>query len=94
MSPSPALTFGPVAYDEERLIAKLRGDPILYNGLRELLLRRRENRREQAESADGEKAAVLRGRCQELTALLNDTFQSSRDEPRRLNPSKAMEGDY
>lgn len=68
------LGFGAVAFDEQRLILKLREDPQLYNGLRELLVRRRESRREQLEQGDGEKAIVMRGRSQELTSILNELF--------------------
>lgn len=68
------LGFGAVVYDEQRLIMKLREDPQLYNGLRELIVRRREQRREQLEQGDGEKAIVMRGRAQELTSILNELF--------------------
>lgn len=77
-NPDEIRSFGAVVYDEQRLLAKLREDPVLYNGLRELMHRRREQRREQLESAEGEKAAVLRGRSQELTSILNEVFPQSR----------------
>lgn len=67
-------TIGSVAYEAERLLAKLAEDRVLYEGLRALLWRRREARREQYEAADGEKAIIMRGRCQELTSIINDVF--------------------
>jgi hypothetical protein len=70
----------PAAFAEERTMQKMRDDPMLYEGLREIIHRRREQRREQLEAAEGEKAAVLRGRSQELTAILNELFPQLRKE--------------
>lgn len=80
MGTLPARNFGAVVYDEQRLLAKLREDPVLYEGLRDLLWRRREQRREQIETGTGEPAIVIRGRAQELTSILNEIFPQLRKE--------------
>jgi len=63
------------AYDDERLARALKENALLYNALRDAFLTRRELRREQSEASQGEMAVTLRGRCQELTAIINDFFK-------------------
>jgi hypothetical protein len=63
------------AFDDERLARALKENSVLYNALRDAFVSRRDFRREQAEAAQGELAVAMRGRCQELTAVLNDFFK-------------------
>jgi hypothetical protein len=65
------------AYDDERLVRALKESAVLYAALRSAFLTRRDFRREQAEAAQGELAVVLRGRCQELTAIINEFFKEA-----------------
>ena len=74
MSSLPQIPFEPQAFAEDRLWRKLLDDPVIYDGLREAFLRRRDLRREQIEASAGEVAILMRGRCQELTAILNELF--------------------
>lgn len=74
MSIDQKFAFLGVVAQEEREAHNLRREPQLYRAVRELLIRRRDRRREQAEASAGEAAAVMRGRCQELTALINEVF--------------------
>lgn len=69
----------PTAFAEERTLQKLRDDPVLYHALRDLFHERREQRRAQSEAASGEPGQVLRGRCQELTAILNEVFSNVKE---------------
>jgi hypothetical protein len=70
----------PRAFEEERTARLFRNDPQYYEAVRGLLLSRRDARREQIESASGEAAIVMRGRCQELTSIINDLFPPMRKE--------------
>lgn len=63
------------AFDDERLARALKENVVLYNALREAFVVRRELRRDQLEAAQGEQAVAMRGRCQEITAILNDFFK-------------------
>jgi hypothetical protein len=63
------------AFDDQRLSRALKENSNLYVALRDMLVQRREQRREQAENAQGELAVALRGRCQELTAIINEFFK-------------------
>lgn len=72
--------FLSLAHQEEHEARQLRSDPQFYMTVRNLLLRRQQSRREQAESAGGEAAIVMRGRCQELTAIINDIFPPLHEE--------------
>lgn len=59
-------------YETETLSRALAANPSLANGLRNYLEEARARRREQLETATGELAIVFRGRCQELTAIINE----------------------
>lgn len=63
------------AFENERLIVALKQNAGLYAALRESFIARRERSRELMESAQGEVAVVMRGRCQELTAIINEFFK-------------------
>lgn len=74
MSATANVTELPQAFAEQRLVQRLRDDPVVYRALRALFIERREQRRTQAEAATGETGQVLRGRCVELSAILNEVF--------------------
>lgn len=84
----------PPAFAEEREFERLRENPQFYHLMREILVRRRDQRREQTENSAGEAAAVMRGRCQELTAIINDIFPERREAgapPTRFTRSSEKE---
>jgi hypothetical protein len=61
-----------IAIQKSRFETFIERDVTVMRELREYLLARRNLRREQAENASGEAAITVRGRCQELTALINE----------------------
>lgn len=63
------------AQEEQYLYRALKDNPALFRGMKQWLVERRDQRREQAEHSEGEKAVVLRGQCRELTAILNEMFK-------------------
>jgi len=63
------------AFDEQALFRALRENPGLFRALRDSFVERREHRREQLENSQGEQAVVLRGKCHELTAIINEVFK-------------------
>jgi hypothetical protein len=63
------------AFEDQALFRALRENATLYKALRQAFVERREQRREQSENAQGESAVLLRGKCQELTAILNEIFK-------------------
>lgn len=64
----------PIAFQNERLLQRMKADPALWGALREMFLRRREERRLQVESMATGNVDVMRGRAQELTSILNEIF--------------------
>lgn len=73
------LSHVPAEFQEEREAERLRENPQFYHLMREILVRRRDRRREQTENSAGEASTVMRGRCQELTAIINDIFPERRE---------------
>lgn len=63
------------AFEEQALFRSIRENATLFRALKQAFVERREQRREQAENAQGESAVALRGKCQELTAILNELFK-------------------
>lgn len=65
------------AFEEQALFRAIRENATLFRALKQAFVERREQRREQAENAQGESAVALRGKCQELTAILNELFKEA-----------------
>ena len=66
------------AFEEQALFRALRENATLYKALRQAFVERREQRREQSENSQGESAVLLRGKCQELTAIINEVFKEAK----------------
>lgn len=58
----------------KQLATALRENPEMARGLRGYLQGAHAQRHFQLENSQGEQAVVLRGRCQELTAIINELF--------------------
>jgi hypothetical protein len=66
------------AFDDQHLARALKENVGLFRALKDHFVGRRDQRREQSEASQGEAAVVMRGRCQELTAIINELFKEAK----------------